>query len=286
MKIFIDSLVDEEDFVSMLIRRLKIIKYEFSIDTWETLRAENKEILDQEVEEYFEMFDIIIAVVTSDFLASDFSNTELNKFAKKEGKHIIPIIYYPTSWASISWIVKSKIFPETDNSFCGLPHHLKEPTLNSIVKWVENIISKTIGSKNEDNKLRLINEKSIFISHSHEDAEFAELLHLKLEKSGISCWIDSERLKIGQEWRQEIDDGITNSIATIAIITPEAKKSEYVTYEWAFAWGRGKKIFPIMLKQTGLHPRLESLQYLDFTNRNSRPWDKLIDSIKELMEDN
>ena len=68
----------------------------------------------------------------------------------------------------------------------------------------------------------------------------------------------------------------------IAIMTPDARKSEYVTYEWAFAWGKGKPIFPIMLKQTQLHPRLESLQYLDFTNRTTRPWDKLISSIKEL----
>jgi len=67
-------------------------------------------------------------------------------------------------------------------------------------------------------------------------------------------------------------------------MTPEARKSEYVTYEWSFAWGKGKKIFPIMLKQTQLHPRLESLQYLDFTNRTTRPWDKLVDSIKQITK--
>ena len=63
-------------------------------------------------------------------------------------------------------------------------------------------------------------------------------------------------------------------------MTPDARKSEYVTYEWAFAWGKGKAIFPVMLKQTQLHPRLESLQYLNFTDRTVRPWEKLIDSIK------
>ena len=47
--------------------------------------------------------------------------------------------------------------------------------------------------------------------------------------------------------------------------------------------GKGEKVFPIMLKQTQLHPRLESLQYLDFTNRAARPWDELINSIKALL---
>lgn len=37
-----------------------------------------------------------------------------------------------------------------------------------------------------------------------------------------------------------------------------------------------------MLKLTQLHPRLESLQYLDFTNRATRLWGKFIESIKEL----
>ena len=128
------------------------------------------------------------------------------------------------------------------------------------------------------------NNKIVFISHDHDDADFAELLKLYLEKNKISGWIDSERLKIGQDWREEIDEGIKNSVAVIAIMTPEARKSEYVTYEWAFAWGKGIKIFPIMLKQTPLHPRLESLQYLDFTNRGTRPWDELIESIEKLLK--
>lgn len=48
--------------------------------------------------------------------------------------------------------------------------------------------------------------------------------------------------------------------------------------------GKGKKIYPVMLKQTQLHPRLESLQYLDFTNRTTRQYGKLIESIKELIK--
>jgi hypothetical protein len=64
-------------------------------------------------------------------------------------------------------------------------------------------------------------------------------------------------------------------------MTPEAKASEYVTYEWAFAWGAGIKVIPVLLKRTELHPRLESLQYLDFTNRTARPWDALIELLGE-----
>lgn len=77
-----------------------------------------------------------------------------------------------------------------------------------------------------------------------------------------------------------IDLAIKDAFALIVIMTPEAKASEYVTYEWAFAWGVGVKVIPIMLKTTPLHPRLEALQYLDFTNLKTRPWERLIEEVK------
>jgi hypothetical protein len=67
-------------------------------------------------------------------------------------------------------------------------------------------------------------------------------------------------------------------------MTTEAKASQYVTYEWAFAWGAGVKVIPILLKKTELHPRLESRQFLDFTNRNARPWDTLIELLHKEKE--
>lgn len=118
-------------------------------------------------------------------------------------------------------------------------------------------------------------DRSYFISHSKIDGDFAELLKLKMEKEGYSGWIDTDRLSPGVDWRQEIDHAIRNAVALIAIMSPEARASEYVTYEWAFAWGCGIKIIPIMLRPTPLHPRLATLQYIDFSARSSRPWLKL-----------
>ena len=39
-------------------------------------------------------------------------------------------------------------------------------------------------------------------------------------------------------------------------------------------------VIPVMLKKTELHPRLEALQYLDFTNRTVRPWEQLLEEIR------
>jgi len=119
-------------------------------------------------------------------------------------------------------------------------------------------------------------DKHIFISYSHKDGEFAENLIHRITQAGFKTWIDTE-INVGEEWRLNIDQAIKNAFALIVIMTPEAQASEYVTYEWAFAWGAGVKVIPIILKQTELHPRIATLQHLNFTSTDlsSRPWDKL-----------
>ncbi len=120
-----------------------------------------------------------------------------------------------------------------------------------------------------------------FICHAYEDCDFAELLKMKIEERGYTAWVDTERLRAGKDWRSEIDEGIRGCCALIVIMSPNARKSEYVTYEWAFAWGVGVKVIPIVLKPTPLHPRLEALQYLDFTNRAGRPWSRLLEMLDD-----
>jgi uncharacterized protein YjbI with pentapeptide repeats len=124
----------------------------------------------------------------------------------------------------------------------------------------------------------------IFISYNQADYDFAELLKEKLEKADLTTWFDKARLRIGNDWRQEIDRAISQAAALVVVMTPEAKASEYVTYEWGFALGAGVKVIPVMLRRTQLHPRLEALQYLDFTHQPSRPWGSLIDTLREATE--
>src|SRR6516162_32042 len=121
---------------------------------------------------------------------------------------------------------------------------------------------------------------NVFVSYKHEDVDFAENVMGRLKEAGFQTWTD-HKIEAGEEWRTAIDLSIKNSFALIVIMTPEAKASEYVTYEWAFAWGCGVPVIPVMYKKSELHPRLESLQYLDFTNHNHRPWNDLMEALQE-----
>lgn len=280
MKIFIEHYPKDEEFAKFLAKRLKSIK-NVSINTYQNLLTENPEMDNKKLSKELDKYDIIIPIVAQDYSTTEYINDKFDELTENPEKIIFPIIYDESHWSSMNWVVKSKVFPESGFPYISLDEKSKANTIARLVNTIESVIAQ----KNQEVPvINSVQKNIVFISHSHDDADFAELLKLQFEKNDINAWIDAEKLKIGQDWRQEIDDGIVKSIAVIVIMTPNAKNSEYVTYEWAFAWGNKIPIFPIMLKQTPLHPRLESLQYLDFTNRITRPWKQLIDSIKKLQK--
>jgi hypothetical protein len=123
----------------------------------------------------------------------------------------------------------------------------------------------------------------IFISYAHDDIDFVNKLTDQLHRNGFSYWLDSEKLRAGRDWRTQIDNGIRSSFVVILIMSPEAKVSEYVTYEWAFAVGNEIPVIPLLIKAVQLHPRLEVLQYLDFIRLEV--WDHLFKQIREYQDE-
>lgn len=116
----------------------------------------------------------------------------------------------------------------------------------------------------------------VFISYSTSDTDFADVLRSRLESAGHTVWIDRGRISGGTDWRLEIDEGLERADAVIVVMTPSARNSEYVAYEWANALGRGRRVVPpLVLEPTDLPARLAPLHYLDFSNPRQRPWEDL-----------
>jgi hypothetical protein len=124
--------------------------------------------------------------------------------------------------------------------------------------------------------------KSVFLSYSSKDYFFAELAEIKLQKAGISLWLDHGELVAGTDWRQGIERGISSSIAILVALSAHSSESSYVTYEWAYGIGKGKTIIPLKLSECVIHPRLQIVQYLDFSNARTLPWQALIDRVNEI----
>jgi predicted nucleotide-binding protein len=299
-KIFMSYSHKDERWKDRLMTHLAVLQSQGRVVVWDDRRIEGGDSWLQEFDGAINQADIAVLLVSANFLASDFiirsEVPSLLKRYQEEGLIIIPIIVRPCIWQRVDWLRKLQVLPKDGHPLSSLmnPDEALASIAASILSALE-VVSVRKKEKADDTSRKLIEpyqshtpggievEESVefFISHSHDDGDFAELLKLRIEREGFTAWTDLERLSVGVDWRQEIDKAIKDSAALIVIMTPDARQSEYVTYEWAFAWGVGIKVIPIMLKPTQLHPRLETLQHLDFTNRAARPWNQLVKSLKD-----
>jgi hypothetical protein len=126
----------------------------------------------------------------------------------------------------------------------------------------------------------------IFISYKRTTANtrFVNRMSQKLREAGFEPWIDTRRLRAGEDWRDEIDQAIRDSLALIVVLSPDSITSQYVTYEWAFAFGVGVPVIPVLYRKTDLHPRLAGIHYLDFESDKQAIWDALVERLREINE--
>ena len=133
-----------------------------------------------------------------------------------------------------------------------------------------------------------------FISYKREDQAFARKVKKIIEEQkdeDFLAWIDLYDLSAGDEWKKAIDTAIKEAIGVIVIVTPESIQSPYVTYEWSYAMGMGKRIIPILLReptpeQTQIHEKIKDLHMLYFTSQNEheQDWAGLKNQLHQLAE--
>ena len=121
---------------------------------------------------------------------------------------------------------------------------------------------------------------TVFLSYSAKDHIFADLAEEKLAKANIKLWRDNGgQLLAGTDWREGIERGISGSFAVLVALSQHSAASSYVTYEWAYALGKGKLIIPVKIDECSVHPRLERLQHFDFSLPLAKPWESLVERI-------
>jgi uncharacterized protein YjbI with pentapeptide repeats len=93
---------------------------------------------------------------------------------------------------------------------------------------------------------------SCFISYSSRDEEFAERLHAGLQARQVRCWFAPEDLKIGDRFRQRIDEAIRVHDKLLLILTEHSVSSAWVESEVEGALEKERRqkrtvLFPIRL---------------------------------------
>lgn len=105
----------------------------------------------------------------------------------------------------------------------------------------------------------------IFISYAHVDEYIVQQVVHILTEGGHTPWFD-QALKVGGDWKQQLQDAIMDSDAFIYALSPESVQSEWCQWEFTKAVSLGKPIIPVLLQsKTSLPDALRNYQYADFT---------------------
>ena len=71
----------------------------------------------------------------------------------------------------------------------------------------------------------------VFISHAHEDTEFAHRLAADLRTAGWRVWISPDSILPGEKWVDAIERGLATSGVFVVALTPAAIRSRWVKTE-------------------------------------------------------
>ena len=128
----------------------------------------------------------------------------------------------------------------------------------------------------------------IFISYSRVDSKAQQRLADALRKRGLSVWVDNEKLTPGNPaWEREIEKAILACSAVIAILSPEAKRSEWVRREVSFAEQHNKRIFPVLLRgdeSSTMTLRMINHQFIDLRQNEKEGVETLYNTISDYLE--
>lgn len=136
-------------------------------------------------------------------------------------------------------------------------------------------------------------EKSldVFISHSSQDSDVAEVLidllesALDLPSDSIRCTsVDGYRLPGGVSTDESLRREVHNSKVLIGLITPNSMESPYVLFELGARWGSSRPMFPVLAKGAEheiLGGPLEGLNVLN-GNREAE-LHKLVEEIADVL---
>lgn len=101
--------------------------------------------------------------------------------------------------------------------------------------------------------------KDIFISYSRRDQEFVTRLASDLDAQVTGVWFDQSTIQIGENWHDEIMEGIRDCKAFILVLSPDSVESRYVREELNKALELGKPIFPILYRPAQWKDEIDSL---------------------------
>jgi len=111
--------------------------------------------------------------------------------------------------------------------------------------------------------------RTVFISYSSKDKDFAERLATDLRASGAEVWFDQWEIKVGDSITQKINDGIHDNDYLAVVLSPDSVASPWVRKELNVAMMRELNrrsvfVLPILYLDCEIPELIADKRYADF----------------------
>ena len=128
------------------------------------------------------------------------------------------------------------------------------------------------------------NPRQVFLSHAHEDVDFALRLAKDLRDAGLSVWMTPDSIQPGEQWASAIERGLDESKIFIVLLTPNSVKSRWVKKETLHALEHDDvfTIAPVLLKTCDVNQLskfLTQTQYINFERDYGRGLEALCGTL-------
>lgn len=107
----------------------------------------------------------------------------------------------------------------------------------------------------------------VFISYSRKDKEFARRLTDALAMRKLDSWVDWQDIPPSADWVEEVYKGAETSDVFLFIVSPDSARSEICRRELDFAAKNGKRIIPVVARNTNpgiAPPEVSRLNWIFF----------------------
>jgi hypothetical protein len=125
----------------------------------------------------------------------------------------------------------------------------------------------------------------VFVCYAHPDLSYADSICLKLESSGIRCWMAPRDISPSKDWAEEIIDAISSAAIMIFVFSSRSNNSPQVRREIERAVNKGVRILPLRVEDV---PLSKSLEYFVSTphwlDAVTLPFEAHLDKLRECVQ--
>jgi hypothetical protein len=110
-----------------------------------------------------------------------------------------------------------------------------------------------------------VSAPKVFISYSHQDADWVRQFAEALRNEHVDVWLDQWQLKAGDFLPDVLGRGLRESDAIVVLLSSSNVRRPSVFFELGAALGTGKKLIPVLDKdvdQSTIPFNLRTRQYL------------------------